>query len=257
LSRRFLTFGVAAALAALGIVLVMAYVGGANARAIDDNDPVTVIAASKPIPAGISVLQATDQGDTKKMTYPKGALPTDYLTHFTPAQYRMVLTQPLETDQLVLRGMLGSKALTSGGLVVPEGDVGQAITVCQTSAVAGYIGPGSMVSVLNTAGVADSCDGHQSPAGKFGTTVELSKVLVIKVQNQQPATGTPGSAITPPGTPSAPGCAAVQEGMVCVILAVTPPEAVELANFNAAGYLSLVLVPPGTVPAKAGTKISG
>jgi len=246
-------------LALLGVILVLVYVSGANARAVEKNDPVRVLAASKPVPAGTLIATATAEGAVKKVTYPRAALPSDYLTHFTTAQYRMVLTQPLEPDQLVLRGMLGSKSLTSSGLVVPPGFLGQTITVCQTSAVAGLIGAGSEVTVLNTVGVTDSCEGHQPPAdrNRISTTVELSKVLVLNIQDQQPASAAPGSPITPPGTPSEPGCAAVEQGMVCVTVEVTPAEAVKLAEYNLTGDLSLALVPPGTVPPKAGTTYSG
>ena len=239
--NRFLTLMLAACLGVVGIVAVVAYVNGANNRAIDRNDPVWVLTAREPIPAGTTGSTALKDRLLISVRYPRGSVPPDYVRHLSFHETSQVFTSALQPGTIIVSDLFGPRGQTASSLVVPGNDVALGLAVCQTQAVGGYIGPGSKVAVYNVAGksqpIEASCSSHQPPSGGTVTTVVLPSVQVLAVQSAP----SPGSApLTTDGNSGS--CASAGEGELCVVVAVPTAVSLKLADIAATGDLELLLL---------------
>src|SRR5579859_62541 len=121
MKRRLLIIVLALILAAVGTTGVLAYVRGANARAIAGMKAVSVLVAQKPIPSGTTAGSALRGGLLASQTLPASAVPASALSTIPSGMSSLVLSADLAPGQLLLRQMLVTAAQTTSGLAIPPG----------------------------------------------------------------------------------------------------------------------------------------
>lgn len=247
--RRLLAVLVALALALVGCLAVVAYVRGADERALAGREAVRVLVASRRIPAGTSVARLRTGGYVDRVVMPAATVPTGALADLDRKLDSLELTAEVQAGQLLLRGMFGESARLSGGLAVPDGKLAVSVEMTAPARVAGFVVPGAKVAVFDTftmqegKGRIPAGDGLTSAhEANHATRVLLPRLEVIAVgergtagaQTSAPAAGTP---------PSGQSTTKAKAGAtVLVTVAVSQAEAERLVHAAQTGTLYLALL---------------
>jgi pilus assembly protein CpaB len=238
MKRRGLTIALAVLLAILGTAGVLAYVNHANARALADQKPVTVLIAKSLIPSGTTAADAQRQGLLGTETLPAESVPANALTAVTPDISSLVTDSNVQPGQVLLRPLLVTAAQVTSGLAIPSGMVAVAVMFCVPEAVAGNVHAGSQVAVFSTAGGGGNtgaCSGQrQQASGNATTKLILPRVTVLAVGS--------AAANSQSGTTSASTTTSTAQSGELVTLAVDQQDAERLIALTESGlpYLALV-----------------
>lgn len=252
MKRRLLIIVLALILAAVGTSGVLAYVKGANARAIAGMKAVSVLVAQKLIPSGTAAGEAMRSGMLSSQTLPASSVPAEALSAIPSAMSSLVLSADLQPGQLLLRPMLVTASQTTSGLAIPPGMMAVTLAFCLPEVVAGAVQPGSEVAVFDTVGLntgspisaAPGCAGaHTQTGGTIKTRVVLQRVQVLSV-GQAPAGGT-GSTSTSTSALSSTSTTSSQTGSL-VTLAVTQAQAEQVIQMTETGLPYLALLTSGS-----------
>lgn len=238
------TIMLAALLAVFGIVAVLAYVGKANARAVEGLKPKSVLVAKVQIPSGTPAGQAHRLGMLTVREVPANTVPVDAVSVISSDIKTLVTSAPIQPGQLLLREMLVPRSQRTGALVIPPGKVAVTMQLCLAADVGGYVRPGNFVAVYDTWASGSnqtleaSCNGsHQAPnKDNVYTQMVLPKVYVLSV-----TTGQAGQGSTSGTGAVLAGNAAASQGIVYVTLAATPTQAKQLLLLNQTGIPSFAL----------------
>ncbi|MCW2506281.1 MAG: Flp pilus assembly protein CpaB [Actinomycetia bacterium] len=259
MTRRIAPILLAILLAGLGTVAVLAYVKGADARALAGKKAVTVVVAAKLIPAGTPAGQVRDGGFTARVQMPAGTIPAGTLGEIPASLDSLVTTADIQAQQLLVKGMFGVEKQAVAGLPVPEGKIAVSVQLQTSATVAGYVVPGSQIAVFDTF---NRMEGKTAkvPAGDGitqrheyvqATRVLLAKALVVAIGSNGTDGTTQAPAPDPAPSPSAAaggaagssGAAPTQStGMLMVTLAVSQSEAERLIQGAQTGTLYLGLL---------------
>ncbi len=266
MTRRILTIVLAILLAVIGTGAVLAYVKGADQRAIAGQQAVTVLVAAQQIPAGTSASAALKDGLLVRQQVPaKSVAGTDYVGRITPALSLLVASANIPSGEVLLRPMLVTAVTATSGIAIPAGDVAVTIALCVPQAVAGYVGPGSQVAIFDTVGgggggctsgggggnssSSNNSTGNRSgqPASKanaVNTRIVLPKVTVLAIGQATPASATATSAAFSQSSSSSDS-----NGTVLVTLAVDQTDAERVITLAESGLPYLALLSGSKVPA--------
>lgn len=231
MNRRILIVALAVLLAVLGATAVLIYVNKADTRALEGQQPVTVLVAVEPIAAGTSADDAKESLRTEMM--PASSVPSDVLSEISDAQDKLVTSTDLAQGQLLTRRMLVDKA-TRGEVVLPKGKLAVSIPVEGAEQAGGQLKPGFMVAVFDTFNAKNSSSGNtqngerlQFGDGKLhATRLVLAKVEVISVVAEKKRSKTDDGKF----------------GKFMVTVAVTQSEAEKLIHALNTGTVSLAQV---------------
>jgi pilus assembly protein CpaB len=255
---RVLTITLAAVLALVGVVAVTAYVRQANERAMNGQKPVTVYWAKAPIAAGTSLSAANKAGLLATETEPASSFSTAAVESVTAAKGK-VLTGAVPEGQVLLQNMLGSASsvTSSGGFIVPSGDVAVSVDMCVPEDVADYVNPGSDVAVFDTLvllpsgqQMTPSCSsGHPASSSGVVTNTSLASSVLVLPSVEVLAVGqNPGSQSTSGSSGTATDPASSSSGDVLVTFAVNQNEAQQLILLQEIGIPYLALLGQNTAP---------
>jgi pilus assembly protein CpaB len=250
MKRRLVIIVLALILAAVGTSGVLAYVKGANTRAIAGMKAVSVLVAQKTIPAGTAAGAAQHGGLLASQILPASSVPANALSTITPDMSLLVLSTDLQPGQLLLRPMLVSPAQTTSGLAIPPGMMALTVSFCLPEVVAGAVQPGSQVAIFDTVGFSSGgtitagpgCTGaHTQVGGTVKTRVVLTRVLVLSV-GAAPAGGTTSTSTTSSSALSGSSSPSAGQAGTLVTLAVTQAQAEQLIQMTETGmpYLALL-----------------
>jgi pilus assembly protein CpaB len=190
MDRRKLLVVAAAIVAALGIVLVLIYVHGADNRAQDKYDTVQVLTATSQINPGESIDQASSGGKLALQAVTRGELLTGYQTSTSALTGQVALTTIFPGEQIIA-SKFGKTAAPVSSLAIPDGKVAISVSLSDPARVAGFVNPGSQVAIFMSGTV----------AGQPYTRLLLPKVTVIGVgPNSSVASG--AAATTTDGAPA-------------------------------------------------------
>lgn len=190
MKRRILSIILAVLLAVLGTTAVLIYVNNADARALEGQEPVTVLVATKPIPAGTKGKDAKDLLRIERM--PASSVPSDTLAEIDEDLATLVTSADIGQGQLLTRGML-VKASQQDDIVLPEGKLAVTIPVEAGGQGDEQLQPGFKVAVFDTFTVRDNANGY-TPSGEklafkkennHATRLLLAKVEVISVVSEK------------------------------------------------------------------------
>jgi pilus assembly protein CpaB len=254
--RRVLTITLAIVLAVIGTAGVLAYVHGANARALAGQRAVSVLVAQDKIPSGTAAGTAFQSGLLVSQKLPASAVPSEAVSSITAGVSGLVMGTDMQPGQVLLRPMLVASSQLTGALAIPTGMVAVTVSTCMPGAVAGYVQPGSRVAVFGTYSDkpnngSQNCGGSGSGGGggqtnltHVHTRVLLPRVLVLAV-GTAPVGGQNG---TSSGTaiPNSSSSTSSQNG-VMVTLAVSQADAERLITLDSSGLTYLALLSPSSV----------
>jgi pilus assembly protein CpaB len=244
--RRLPAVLLAVVLAAAGCLAVVAYVRGADQRAVAGREAVWTLIAAKRIPAGTTGAQIQAGGYTRRVAMPAATVPPDSVEAIDGQLAVLAVTADVQPSQLLLRAMFGESTRISGGLALPEGKVAVSVETTAASRVAGFVRPGSKVAIFDTFTVRDGKG--RVPSGvrlsdnyeyNHATRVLLPRVEVLAVGEH----GTSGVAISEASTESRSGQDTAKAGQTMLVtLAAGQDDAEKLIHASLTGTLSLVLL---------------
>lgn len=258
MKRRVLTVTLAIVLAVLGTAGVLAYVHGANARALAGQRAVSVLVAQDQIPSGTTAGTALQSGMLVSQKLPASAVPSEAVSSIAPALSGLVMSADVQPGQVLVRPLLVASSQLTGALAIPTGMVAVTVATCMPGAVAGYVQPGSRVAVFGTYSDKKN-NGSQSCGSSSGsspgsgqtnlahvhTRILLPRVPVLAV-GAAPVSGQNG---TSSGTalPNNSSSQNSPQNTVMVTLAVSQADAERLITMDSSGLTYLALLSPSSV----------
>jgi pilus assembly protein CpaB len=244
--RRLGTAALAILLALLGTVGVLGYVHQADVRALAGQKAKTVLVAAQTIPAGTSAGTAQSRGWLKREAFPAASLPAGVLGSLPASLSSLVLDAQLPAGELLQQPMLVRAVQTYDGIVIPNGKVVTSVTLCLAQAVAGFIQPGSEVTVFQIVGTGtitqSSCNPTTQPLKNPQTRIALYHLLVVAV-GPAPSPGSSAAAKTGLGQV---GSAPSAQTTIVLTVAATPQDTEKLFTLEQTGLFELALEPPGS-----------
>jgi len=225
MNRRFVAVSVAILLAIAGALLVINYVRGADARAIEAQQPVKVYVAEKLIPAGTALKDAQRTELLAESRVAAAALPAGALKDINPDNNSLLALSDIQPGEFLMAARFGSRPVGEKAIEVPAGMLAMSVQLSDPARVGKFVTPGSNIAIYATHGMKAVGDDPATKAlndlGLKGTTVLLDSVQVIAMGD------------TPLASPKkAAGEAAPQDQApgFLVTLAVTPEQALRLAH---------------------------
>lgn len=182
--------GIAALLLAVtGIVLLVTYVQGADKRAQQGLDPVSVLVVKERIPAGT---KAEDiQSKLKTETLPQSAVAPGTINTLTDQKGKVTSADLQPGEQLLGVKLVSPKELVPGTVPVPEGLQEATFVLAPERMLGGRVEAGDTVTVFASFKLDDAVPaGANVPAGLSGwkdfTELLYHDVLVTAVQQAAP-----------------------------------------------------------------------
>lgn len=178
MDRRRILLVSAVLVAALGTVLVLLYARGADARAEERFETARVLQATALIDAGEPIADALAAGKVAPVDVAAGSrLPSAVVDSSALAGASVALTAIYPGEQIITE-KLGDAAATGPQLLIPDtGELAISVNLTDPARVAGFVTPGSEVSV-------------------FVTTSSYSRVLLTRVRVLGVGSTTPVSTAT-------------------------------------------------------------
>jgi pilus assembly protein CpaB len=191
MDRRRLLLILAVFVAVIGTALVFLYVQGADKRASDKYDNVSVLKATQDIAAGETYDAALAAGKISPADVPRNQLNTGYQTS-TTALSGKIASVPVFAGQQIISSQFGTEVeSTTSSLVIPKGMIAISVNLTDPDRVAGNIQNGSSVAIFVTGtlqtSLAGASGGAAAPAAE-STRLLLPKVTVLNVGSPQPPT---------------------------------------------------------------------
>lgn len=176
----------AVVLAMIGAILVVSYAQGADSRAVQGLDPVTVLVVKKAVPAGTSVGALAAYVAAEEL--PGKAVSTSALKTLDGQAEKVTGVALLPGEQLVAERLIAPEEFqASGSVQVPEGLQEVSFQLEPQRVVGGRIAPGDHVGVFIN--LRDG--GLEAKPEKQTTQLSIHKVLVTAVQRAPAGTASP------------------------------------------------------------------
>ncbi|MDQ0755518.1 Flp pilus assembly protein CpaB [Arthrobacter sp. B3I4] len=221
MKSRLLAGVAAVVLAIVGAILVVSYANGADSRAVQNLEPVSVMVVQKAVPAGTPVATLTAFVSSQEL--PGKAVSKTALQNLDGQAGKVTAVELLPGEQLVAERLIQPEELkASGSVEVPKGLQEVSFQLEPQRVVGGRIAPGDHVGIfINLKG-----GGLEAKPDKETTQLTVHKVLVTSVQRAPVATPSPA--------PSASGSAAPAEdtslptGSLLLTVAVNDVDATKI-----------------------------
>ena len=176
--------GIAAlVLAVVGAILVVSYAQGADSRAVQGLQPVTVLVVSKAVPAGTPV--AALKASVSSQELPGKAVTKSALQNLDGLAGKVTAVDLLPGEQLVAERLIAPEELrTSGSVQIPAGLQEVSFQLEPQRVVGGRLVPGDHVGIF----ISFKSGGLEAKPEKETTQLTIHKVLVTAVQRAPVAT---------------------------------------------------------------------
>jgi pilus assembly protein CpaB len=230
-SRRVVLLIAALLVAALGTALVFVYVNGADDRALEDKQPVSILVAKNQIASGTTIDDAQTSGSIELRDMPKDSVVTGALSSTEPIAGQVALTT-IYPGQQILTTLFGATVAdqAASDLAIPPGNIAVSMQFGDPARVAGFVQPGSHVAVFVTASE-DTAGDTGSGSGNDFIRVLLPNALVIAVG---PTT------ITPPQDPTQANQEALPRALLTLGLSQRDSQKLIYASTKGSLYLGLL-----------------
>ncbi|MGH3385307.1 MAG: Flp pilus assembly protein CpaB [Nocardioidaceae bacterium] len=173
MGRRTALLIAAVLIAAAGAALILMYVQGINARAVEGQDRVAVLAATETITAGETVADAQKAGKLDSVEVARADLVEGALSSTDSIAEQVALGDVYPGEQIIAQkfGAVGSQE----SLTIPDDQIAISVNLDDPARVAGFVNPGSEVAIFVNAE-----SGRDETAGPI-TALLLPKVQVVGV----------------------------------------------------------------------------
>lgn len=192
MDRRRLLLILAVFVAVIGTALVFLYVKGADKRANNQYDNVSVLKATANIAPGETYDSALSAGKVSLQPIPKNQLIEGYQTTTTALKGKIASVQIFAGQQIITSQWGdGSNVSASTNLPIPKGMIAISVQLSDPDRVAGNIYNGSRVAIFTT-GLGGPGKPAQAPTAGKGdqTALMLPNVLVLNVGDPAQSTAT-------------------------------------------------------------------
>ena len=229
MGRRVIAVFAAAVIALLGVVSVLLYARGADARAVEANQPSVVYVSKALIPSATTLKDAVRGGLLVKTTVPAKGLPAGALTQVTDANNNLLALTDIAPGEYVLESRFGTTPVGTKAIEVPAGMVAVSVQLTDPARVGSFVTPGTRIAIFDSYKIKAIGDDAKSKAlndaDVNGTSVLLDDVLVIAM----------GDAALNPGSQAAPSQGDAKKEQAAapsflVTVAVTPTNAARLIH---------------------------
>jgi pilus assembly protein CpaB len=181
MDRRRILLVVAVLVAALGSALVFLYTKGADTRAEKKFDTVEVLEATSIINPGEKFEDAQAAGKLALQAVSKDALLDGYQTT-TDSLGGTVSLGTIFPGEQIISAKFGTSAAVQSTLQIPDGMMAASVNLTDPGRVAGFVNPGSQVSVF--------ISGTDAQTGLPFTRMLLDRVTVLGVGSTTPVSTT-------------------------------------------------------------------
>ena len=214
--------GVAAiVIAIVGAILVVSYAQGADSRAVQDLDPVSVLVVQKAVPAGTPVASLQAFLTTEEL--PGTAVSKSALKNLDGQGGKVTSVELLPGEQLVAeRLILPEELKASGAVEIPKGLQEVSFQLEPQRVVGGRIAAGDHVGVF----INLKNGGLDAKPEKETTQLSIHKVLVTSVQRAP--TATPSPAPSANGSTASAQDTSLPTGSFLITVAVNEPDATKI-----------------------------
>ncbi|MHB1474334.1 MAG: Flp pilus assembly protein CpaB [Dermatophilaceae bacterium] len=217
MGRRVPVVLAAVVVALIGVVAVLIYAKGADARAVAEQQPQTVFIAAKLVPAGTTAAEAVATGLIVPTQVAAKGVPAGALSKVDDATGKLLALTDIAPGEFVVASRFGTTPLGQKAIQVPDGQIAISVSLSDPARVGAFVTPGSHIVIYDTyvpsAGATAASDPKNGVAGTKQTQVLLDDVLVIAVgstsltrpangqgQAQAPAAGALVTVALPPAT---------------------------------------------------------
>ena len=223
----------AAIMAIVGTVLLVVFVQGAEDRALEGEELVTVLVAQQQIPAGTPVADIEQFVETEQI--PEKIAPEGVIADLVQVQGQLVAADIIEGETLVAGRFVQPDQFTArrGAVEVPEGLLEVTIAMSQEQFIGGVPVPGDKIALIATGERVDFIPfnqdplqgGTQDPATTPTTTVETGLKVTKIILQQALVTNVQGNPLPEaPAVQSATDRVAPAEGSLLITLALDGPD---------------------------------
>ena len=230
MGRRVLAVLAAVVVALIGVVAVVVYANGADARAVADQQPHTVYIAKLLVPAGTTAAEAVATGLIVPTQVAAKGMPIGALSTINDATGKLLAMTDIAPGEFVVASRFGTTPLGQKAIQVPDGQIAISMALSDPAKVGAFVTPGSHIVIYDTYAPAVAAGaGGAAQTGVVATKttrVLLDDVLVIAI-------GT--TSLTPPA--AANGQAPPAATGTLVTVALTPDTAAKLVHGIQTGTL--------------------
>jgi len=206
MGRRVLVVLAAVVVALIGVVAVVVYAQGADARAVADQQPQTVYIAKLLVPAGTTAAEAVATGLMVPTQVAAKGLPLGALSTVDEATGKLLALTDIAPGEFVTASRFGTTPLGQKAIQVPDGQVAISLALSDPARVGAFVSPGSHIVIYDTyvppVAAAGTTAAAAGAAAAKQTRVLLDDVLVIAMGS---TTLTPPAATEGAAQPAAAG----------------------------------------------------
>ena len=245
MSRRLVTISTALVLALLGTMLVVVYVGRADARALNGVQTVQVVVAKGAVTRGQSVAAAQAAGLLTTEALPRKTVPLAAVAKLQPSDSALVFAGNLTAGEIVLQSGLVPTATTVDSLQIPDGKLAVTVQLDDPARVASFVTVGSSIAIFDSYDVFEPGGSAWTPTGDHltdkrevdkATRLLLASVKVLAIGSSFASTPTPKA--SPDGQKNT----AADTTLTLVTVAVDQNQAEKLIHGTQTGTLYLGLL---------------
>ena len=224
MGRRVMVVLAAVVVGLIGVVSVLFYAKGADARAVADQRPQTVFVAQERVPSGTTAEDAVAKGLMVPTKIAAKGVPAGALTKVDTSNAKLVAVTDIAAGEFVVASRFGTTPTGQKAIQVPNGQVAMSVALDDPARVGTFVTPGSRIVIYDTYP-------KDAPATAKTTRVLLDDVLVIAVGSTSltPAANAPAA--------NADGQTQAAKTDVLVTVALPPDMAAKLAHGTQTGTL--------------------
>jgi pilus assembly protein CpaB len=230
MGRRIIAIFAAAVIALIGVTSVLMYARGADARAVEAQQPVDVYVAKDKVAAGTVLKDALRKGTIVKTKVAAAGRPVGALTTVDDNNSSLLAITDIAAGEYVLAARFGTTPMGTKAIEVPAGMVAVSVQLTDPGRVGTFVTPGSHIAIYDSFKVkalgTDDKSKALNEADIHATKLLLGDVLVIAMGQ---TALTPGNASTQTGdgknTDSAPA-----GPQFLVTVALSPTDAPKLVH---------------------------
>ena len=179
MGRRVMAVLTAMLMGLIGVVAVLIYASGADARAVADQRPQTVFIAQVLVPSGTTAADAVAKGLMVPTQIAAKGVPAGALTTLGATDRKLVALTDIAAGDFVVASRFGTTPTGQKAIQVPDGQVAISVTLSDPARVGTFVTPGSRIVIYDT--FVPSAAAAGATAGAKVTRVLLDDVLVIAV----------------------------------------------------------------------------
>jgi pilus assembly protein CpaB len=236
----------AVGLALVAAGLVFFYTRGAEQRAIQDQQPTTVLVSTGTIPRGMSLGEAVSGGLAEQSQVPASMTPTGAITAVTPENQDLLSLSDINAGQILLSTNFIAELPDVSPVAIPDGLIAISVSLDDVQKVGNFLRPGAEVVVFDSYSNIPAGTDAALATADLTTRVLVDRAIVLGIgdtaSTQQ--TSSDGTTTAPPAS-------------TLITIGVDQAEAEKVIQASQTGSLFFGLLGDGTEIVKSNGTTAG